>query len=162
MISTIDETYVIRCPYARAKELLRAQLQEPASNGKISKLTLTLPIGSTSISRDVLVTYQRGLDPMHFDEPWNVRWAPENGGPYPDFEGELTIRADEDYDTSILELRGSYTAPMGALGQAFDFVAGSRIASETLRGLLASIALAMERAYEVEEIGKSAAGNGVS
>jgi hypothetical protein len=154
MPGNVEESYIVQCPYARAREQLRAAIENAGPNAPIRRLTLSLPIGGATIERRVRVSYERGTDPMHFDEPWRVRWTPEEGGPYPDFEGELTVRADETYEGAILELRGTYTPPLGLVGKAFDVVAGSRIASATTRGLLGSLASQMEAQYRSEEAAK--------
>ena len=92
---------------------------------------------------------------MHFDQPWRIHWKPQ-AGPYPEFNGELTVRADETYKTSILELTGSYRPPGGALGAAFDWAAGSRIATLTAQTLLRQIADGMEARYHSDELAKQA------
>lgn len=154
MPTNIREEYIVHCPYARAREQLRDAIESAGPGAPIGALTLALPIGGATIERRVRVNYERGKDPMHFDEPWRVRWTPEEGGPYPDFEGELTVRADETYNDAILELRGTYTPPLGLAGKAFDAVAGFRIAAKTTRGLLASLGGRMEARYRSEEAAK--------
>jgi hypothetical protein len=100
-----------------------------------------------------MVTFGAAVDPMHFDQPWRIHWTPESGL-YPQFEGELTVRADETYETSRLELRGSYTPPGGIAGAAFDWVAGARIASSTARALLRHLGDEMEARYQRDEQAK--------
>jgi hypothetical protein len=90
---------------------------------------------------------------MHFDEPWHIHWKPQ-AGPYPEFDGELTVRADETYESARLELTGSYRPPGGALGAAFDWAAGSRIASATAGALLARLGDEMKSRYEADEQAK--------
>jgi hypothetical protein len=90
------------------------------------------------------------VDPMHFDQPWRIHWKPESRL-YPEFEGELTVRADETYETSHLELPGSYHPPGGIAGAAFDLVAGGRIASATAQALLHRIGNEMEAHYQHDE-----------
>lgn len=107
-----------------------------------------------ALEKNVLVWYERSTDPMHFDEPWTVRWTPEGGGPYPDFCGQLTVRADDTYRTASLELRGEYLPPLGAVGRGFDIVAGSKIASSTVRRILDNIAREMEERFLAEEARK--------
>jgi hypothetical protein len=105
------------------------------------------------LSKAVTVTFGAAVDPMHFDQPWRIHWTPESGL-YPQFEGELTVRADETYETSRLELRGSYSPPGGIAGAAFDWVVGARIASATARALLAHIGDEMETRYQHDEKAK--------
>lgn len=102
----------------------------------------------------MLVTFGAATDPMHFDQPWRIHWKPD-GGPYPEFDGELTVRADETYATSQLELKGSYEPPGGTLGAAFDWALGSRIASRTAQALLLRIGGEMESHYQRDEAAKA-------
>lgn len=91
---------------------------------------------------------------MHFDQPWKIHWKPASGGPYPEFDGELTVRYDEDYTTSILELSGDYRPPLGLVGALFDVIAGARIARATANELLGTLGDEMERRYNAEERAK--------
>lgn len=151
----LHEHRFLKCPYTRAKGYLREALQSLAATQQTQRLTLRVPFADRyGLRKDVLVTYGTGVDPMHFDEPWDVHWVPEGGGPYPAFDGELTIRADQDYPTSIIELTGSYKPPLGVAGAAFDALAGSRIAAATAQTLLQQLGDAMERRYESEEMHK--------
>lgn len=153
----LHEHRFLKCPYSRARTYLRDALESIAQNREPQKLTLRVPFrsGDLALKKDVIVTYARASDAMHFDEPWHVSWKPDGGGPYPEFEGDLTVRADEDYPTSILELTGAYTPPLGLAGAAFDAVAGSKISAATAQDLLRTIGETMERRYHDEEAAKS-------
>lgn len=152
----IYERLFLRCPYVRAREYLREALEAAVDGKSVQTLPLTAPLAFVpgTLEKNVLVRYERGSDPLHFDEPWNVCWTPEGGGPYPDFAGELTVRADESYRGAVLELTGDYAPPFGAVGRAFDMVIGSRIASSTAKALLQKIAASMEERYHSEEAAK--------
>jgi hypothetical protein len=91
---------------------------------------------------------------MHFDEPWRVAWTPEEAGPYPDFAGELIVRADDTYRGAVLELHGDYSPPMGTVGRAFDLVLGAKIAVATARALLEQIRSHLDARYALEERAK--------
>lgn len=153
----VFERHVLHCPYVRARQYLRESLEAAAADGSIHTLplTATLSIIPGALEKNVLVHYEPSVDPLHFDEPWKVRWTPENGGPYPDFSGEITIRADETYQNAVLELCGDYVPPLGLPGQVFDMAIGSRIASGTARALLQTIAGEMENRYRKEEAAKA-------
>ena len=155
-MTSIYERYLVECPYTRARDFLHESLQAAADGGGAQTLMLVAPLTIVpgTLEKNVLVRYERGSDPLHFDEPWRVHWTPEGGGPYPDFNGEVTVRADESYRRSILELRGEYLPPLGAVGRAFDLVAGSKIAAATARVLLGNIAAEMEGRYRAEEDAK--------
>jgi len=150
MATHVFESHPAACPYQRAREYLHESLEAVVKNHRVMSLALT----AGALEKPVLVSYKHGADPMRFDEPWLVHWTPEGGGPYPDFDGELTVRADDSYRRSILELRGEYVPPLGVVGQAFDFAVGSRIAAATARALLQQIAQHMEIRYNDEEEAK--------
>jgi hypothetical protein len=155
-MSDLLERRVVRCPYHLAQQYL-AQIVE-ARVAAPSPLTLSLALPGAELTKEVVVTYGAGVDPMHFDQPWRVHWEPK-GGPYPEFDGELTVRADETYESAQLELKGSYRPPGGALGEAFDFAVGARIASATAQALLQQIAGALEARYQSDEKSKASATN---
>ena len=155
-MTTIYERRLLECPYVRAREYLRESYEKAAERHDVLRLPLSVPMSPLpgAIQKNVLIWYERGDDPMHFDEPWNVKWTPEGGGPYPDFNGQMTVRADDSYRHAILELRGEYMPPLGAVGRGFDLLAGSKIASVTARRLLEQIGTEMEGRYRAEESAK--------
>ena len=152
-MSDLLERRVVRCPYHLAQRYFAESIAQVDSPGP---LTLTLSLPGAELVKDVVVTYSAATDPMHFDQPWHVHWKPQTG-PYPEFDGELTVRADETYASSQLELKGSYRPPGGALGAAFDWTIGGRIASATAHALLERVAAEMETRYASEEESKSGA-----
>lgn len=153
----IYERLFLKCPYVRAREFLREALEASAGEHTVETLPLKAPLAFVpgTLEKNVLIRYERGHDPMHFDEPWTVLWTPEGGGPYPDFAGELTVRADETYRGAVLELQGDYVPPFGAVGRAFDMMLGQRIAASTARTLLRAIGDKMEQRYGLEEAAKT-------
>ena len=147
----------IPVPYARAREYLHEQLDSLANSGEPQILRLAAAIpgdGGSKLYKDVVVTYAHATDPLHFDQPWTLRWHPQSG-PFPDFEGELTVRADEDYTSAALELRGNYEPPGGVAGAAFDAIVGSRLASATARELLGEIGRRLTQRFDSEESRKA-------
>lgn len=157
-MSTLQERRVLHCPYQRARSYLEAALKEPAEKQESKTIRLQVPIGppgGVALNKEVAITVGAGKDPMHFDEPWAIHWEPIGGGPYPNFDGTLTVRADETYQSSLLELNGEYKPPLGAAGAAFDAVLGSRIASMTAQELLEKIGNEIERQYRAEEDAKA-------
>lgn len=153
-MSELLERRFVRCPYNLAQQYL-ARLIGPRVE-KASPLTLTLDVPGGRLVKHVIVTYEAAVDPMHFDQPWRVHWEPQ-GGPYPVFDGELTVRADENYESSLLELKGSYEPPGGALGAAFDDVLGKRIATATAQALLERVGAELEVCYAQDEKSKAGA-----
>lgn len=152
-MSELLERRTVRCPYNLAQQYLAQAVGANAESGQPDRLTLTLSIPGGALVKDVIVTFGTAVDPMHFDQPWHIHWKPR-AGPYPEFDGELTVRADETYESSRLELQGSYRPPGGALGAAFDLAVGARIASATARALLDRIGSEMESRYRRDEAGK--------
>jgi hypothetical protein len=119
-------------------------VQDAMLCGQAQPMTLSLSAGNrTLIERRVLLRYAPGDDPLRFDERWTVTWTPEDGGPYPDFQGELAISMDEAARTVVV-LEGSYDPPFGAAGAAFDVIAGSRIAALSARSFLKEVAARIE------------------
>jgi hypothetical protein len=156
-MTTVKEFLYVDCPYVRAREYLHAALAHVSADQlpHLLRLKATVPATSIELAKYVNVQYDRATDPMHFDEPWRVRWTPEPGGIYPSFDGELAVRADETYGSAILELTGEYTAPLGAAGRVFDAALGQRIAAGTAQELLARIAAEMQAQYRREEAAKA-------
>lgn len=149
------EYRILNCPYHRARRYLADSIAGYAESGEETSLRLSATAGGMQFSKDVIVTYGTQPDPMHFDQIWHVHWKPTNG-PYPEFDGELSVRGDESYKSAILELNGMYRPPGGAFGAAFDWAAGSKIAKTTANELLTRLASEMERRYEREERAKRA------
>jgi len=152
-MSDLLEYRVVRCPYNLARQYLAESVEARAASGAPGPLALTLSVPGGELVKEVVVTYGTATDPMHFEQPWQVRWKPK-AGPYPEFDGELTARADETYKSTLLELKGSYRPPGGALGAAFDWAVGGRIAAATAQALLERIGAEMESRYQRDELAK--------
>jgi len=154
-MSELLERRIVACPYHLAQGYLAQSVEARADSGETGTLTLSLAVPGGELVKDVVVRFGRAVDPMHFDQPWQIHWKPQ-AGPYPDFEGELAVRADETYATSQLELRGAYRPPGGALGEVFDWAVGTRIARATAQALLERIGGGMEARYCKDEAAKAA------
>ena len=152
MSSLFEKTYV-EVPFARARQYLADSLADLAQSGK--KQTIPLRLEILHMTHNVVVHYAPSVDPMHFDQPWKIHWSPEGGGLYPDFDGQLCVRAGDDFTGCALELEGSYAPPLGAIGEAFDALAGKHIAESTAQTLLQSIAARMLERHAREEAAKT-------
>jgi len=75
----------------------------------------------------------------------SLRWKPQGDGPYPTFTGSLTIHPVS--GETELELKGEYEPPFGALGIAFDALAGNRAARATAHALLGELKAELEREF---------------
>lgn len=151
MTNILEKAY-FDIPYGRAKGYLAESLADIAESGQEQVIRLRLPL--LNMERQVLVRYAASVDPMHFDQPWKISWSPAENGPYPDFDGMLTVRASDDFTNCMLELEGVYTPPLGAVGQIFDAVAGKKIAEATAQSLLQAIGQGMLGRYHQEEAAK--------
>jgi len=150
-MSDLIQRRVVACPYHLAQQYLSDYIQSRIAAGEPGRLALTYTLpGGAQLVKEVLVTYALSADAMRFDQPWHIHWTPKSG-PYPDFDGELTVRADENYQSSLVELKGSYRPPGGAAGQAFDSVLGGHIAAETAQALLERIGTELESHYARDE-----------
>ena len=156
-MTNISQRHFIKCPYGLAKSFLEAELAA-ADGGHLEwRLHVAPPSPhGVDLAKDVDVIVSRAVDPMHFDRPWKVTWTPHGGGPYPSFTGDLTVRADEDWDVAELELAGSYEPPLGIVGKAFDALLGSRLAVTTAEALLVEIGDRLIRLYTAQEAAKKA------
>jgi len=156
-MTNVVQRHLLACPYGLAKAYLQFEL---GSDRQLWHLRVPTPAASVNplveFAKDVDVTVRPSVDPMHFDQPWNITWAPHGGGPYPTFVGTLTVRADEDWNVAALELVGSYEPPMGAAGKVFDVLFGARLASATAKDLLAEIGQRLEAHYHRDEAAKVA------
>ena len=153
----LSERHFIACPYGLAKIFLQAELTPV--QGEVLEWTLHVAPPSPrgiDIAKDVEVTVSHAIDPMHFDEPWNVAWKPHGGGPYPSFAGTLTVRADEDWNVSAIELTGQYEPPLGVVGKAFDLLLGAHLATTTAEALLRDLGDRIIVRYKAEEAAKQA------
>jgi len=118
------------------------QVGAPGGGGAV--LTLYIKLGDASISHDVIAKLTTPKGSPGFRE-MGVTWTPKDGGPYPDFEGTLTL-SDQSANSSTLTLRGRYGPPGGLPGAAFDAVVGRHLATASLNALLATLKSAIEAA----------------
>ncbi len=155
-MSKLYQSLPLACPYNRARELLAETLEPFVRSGEPWVLNLRAPVlgEGLDLGKDVVVTVGTATDPLHFDQIWSLNWHPTEGGAYPVFAGTISIRADQTYKTSLLELQGSYEPPFGAVGAAFDAVLGTRVASATARELLRTFGEKIESAYSESEHAK--------
>lgn len=141
-ITHVFQQVEVDCPFRWAQPYFERSLSGGHSP-QIVRLRATLyksgplPI---ALHGDAIVTCVPAPNRLRLYPCWTVRWTPAAGGPYPDFEGTLTLRGGSEPATSRLEISGDYQPPLGAAGRAFDAALGSRIASATARGLLEDFA----------------------
>jgi len=158
-MTQLNERAYVQAPYGRAPQYLKAYLESigwrpgaPASLSlRVKARDLGIP-GEMSVARDVTAKLTPADDPTHLTKPLVVQWSPTGGGPFPTFNGALTISEDEDYGSCVLTLSGEYEPPLGAVGKGFDAVIGRHIAVATARRLLEEIRDGMEAAQTAEQL----------
>ena len=146
-MSHVAENVVVDCPASEATTYVIGFLEElGARDDEGAVLAPSVPVGDAKIDREVVAKLTSskvtpGLTVMGFS------WRPKGGGPYPTFEGNLTL-TELTALTSQLTLSGEYGPPGGLAGAAFDAILGHRLASASLRALLATLKSAIETARQ--------------
>jgi hypothetical protein len=131
-MSTLREFTNVQCPFEDAASRLLSHF----ADGKGS-ISLRVRIADLRIERDVDI--RLAAKPAYPGyKILDVHWAPKDGGPYPAFDGTLSI-AEDGIGWSRIEIDGTYRAPFGLVGAAFDALVGHRIAQDTATELLEQI-----------------------
>jgi hypothetical protein len=152
-MSEISVKDLVRAPLASADQLLNAFFAaHPAPNGDGARVTLR----AAEMAQPAIVALSKAHRPDDMTPRYAVHWEAEAGGPFPVFDGELTIGADEDYSAFWLVLNGAYEPPGGVAGKVFDAVLGHRIAESTAAGLLAEMRADIENRFFAQEQAKKA------
>lgn len=160
-MSTLKATAVVETPFARAADLverffLSLKPEEGAGTMRLSAPGAGLGIDGFAVGHDVVVSFRRRNrknEAIAFD----LHWESATGGPYPVFDGSLTVAEDETYETCRLILEGSYTPPGKLAGAVFDAALGSRIAHATADELLQRIGRYLRQSFEESESRKPSA-----
>jgi hypothetical protein len=160
-MSTLDQSIAVACPLAQAAPRLKQFFREHGNaEGDTAKLSLHVDIDvpglplPLSLARGVIATIQPHHLPADMEPRYSVQWAPEKPGPFPLFSGELIVEGRDDYDSFTLRLRGSYTPPLGALGEGFDMAVGNRIAAAAAGNLLRRICDTINENFQKDEAEK--------
>jgi hypothetical protein len=150
-MTAIVEKELVHAPLASANMFLETFFAAHAGP-KAAGARILLHAGDAA--RPAIVTLQPAHRPEDMTPRYHVHWEAESGGPYPVYDGELRIDADEDYDAFWLVLDGTYEPPGGPAGKVFDVVIGRRIATASARGLLTQIRAEIEALFSVQELTK--------
>src|SRR5579885_503843 len=158
-MSTIKTSLVIETPFARAADLIERFLTSESTDGGKVTLHLSAPgagigLESFAVGHDVVASFRRRTGPNE-TIVFDLHWESADGGPFPIFDGTLTIAEDETYETCRLLLDGSYTPPGHLAGAVFDAALGSRIAHATAQELLERMRSFLRQTYEATELAKS-------
>lgn len=150
-MSTILRKQVVEAPAASAGRLLQVYLD---AHPKHQNGGVRIVLRAHTLEQPAVVTLTPAHRPQDMAPRFSVHWEAEGGGPYPVFDGVLTVEGGDDYDEFRLAIDGTYKPPLGLAGKAFDLVVGNRIAERTAQELLADIAGVMEARFANEEAAK--------
>jgi hypothetical protein len=132
-LTPVSEKEFVLVPWSSAEPFLRTAFS--ARSGP-ARATARIALSAGNVSHPLIIRVERVRPP---DDPvprFAIHWESERGGPYPEFDGELSVCADGDFDGFWIVLTGAYAPPGGTAGEIFDVALGSRIAQSTARALL--------------------------
>jgi hypothetical protein len=159
IMSKLTEKIFVECALNQAPGYLQRffATQGSLAGDIVVPLRLTLGIAAlqTDLEKNVVFTVSNIAAGADMVPRLTLHWEPEGGGPFPTFDGTLTIEAGDDYSDCAIALRGTYEPPFGVAGKTFDATAGRRIASATAREFLERIRDYVEDAYRETEREKS-------
>jgi hypothetical protein len=145
-LTTLSEKDLVLVPLASAEPLLRTFFAvHPGPEGTSARLVLRAGNATHPV-----IAIERVQRPDAMTPCYSIHWDSEGGSPYPAFDGELTVDADEDYNGFWVVLTGAYIPPGGAAGQFFDAAIGNRIARSTARSLLRQMRVEVEALYHAQ------------
>lgn len=138
--ATVSVTALADCPFSIAQDYAAEYLQAAEAGGPEATIhALPLPILAHRVALRFGLHFDVTDGGRRHDE---IRFFWTSGSPLlPDFRGTLRFRI-VGLQTEVL-LDGSYIVPFGALGHAFDAVAGRVIAKGSLDDLARRIARAL-------------------
>ena len=93
------------------------------------------------LARDVLLTLEE-VEQKGRIARIPISWRVPESNAFPVFQGFFEVRPLTDIETNV-SILGFYHPPFGVVGAAFDAVAGRKIATATLRHLLAEVVRAV-------------------
>ena len=165
-MTTLRERLYTSCPFGKAPAFLNYYLDQLARNsgteGAVIRLEVPLSTfgvpSNVNVGRDVIAQFAQP-DGTYGRQRTAVTWKPEDGGPFPTFNGFLSVEQDERYGSSSLLLEGTYEPPFGVAGKAFDAVLGRRIATATAHELLHALRQELEDSWSSAQ-SKTAEPNG--
>jgi hypothetical protein len=157
-MAAVREEVLIEAPYVQASGAFerRLGLQDGAQRGQCT-LTLVAPVrAGREVARTVRARTRR-VSEANYTAQFGIAWdagSTVEGIPTPGFDGTVTLRSGEDYNSCDIVLEGTYAPPGGVVGALFDEVAGRRIASATLGALLDGVGRELEAEHRDIEAGK--------
>src|SRR5579872_6779277 len=104
-MSTLKASLVIETPFSQAADLVERFFISNKGNGQENLVTLRLSapgagigVDSFAVGHDVIASFRRrkgANETIVFD----LHWESADGGPFPVFDGTLTVAEDETYET---------------------------------------------------------------
>lgn len=135
------------CAQSTAEDLIPKFFELQKDRSGATRMLLHVPLDDfglgtkIGIARDVEVRVERGRDEENLNDVFNVSWSPSAGGPFPHFDGTMTVWSEDDPSRAYLELNGEYEPPLGnVIGEAFDATVGHLIAERTAKQFVEKVA----------------------
>ena len=150
-MATLKQKIVVDTPFAQAADLVEKFFI--ASTPENDTVTLRLEARPFGLAHDVIASFRRRQGPNE-TIVFDLHWEAADKGPYPVFDGTLTVAEDETYEQCRLILEGSYTPPGWLAGAAFDAAIGKQIANLTAKELLERMRSFLMAGYEETELSK--------
>jgi hypothetical protein len=150
-MTKIEQRKRVRAPVASAKRYI-GNFFVAHKNAEGDAAHVTVHAGK--ITRDTLVILTPVHRPGDMLPRFSAKWKPFHEEPYPDFNGELDVAGDEDYNSFWLILEGEYEEPGRFAGETFDATVAKRIAENLALQLLTDIRDEIERLFSAEEENK--------
>jgi hypothetical protein len=158
-MSALHLKRAVACAICQAPQHLERWFAEHAK-GDVCVLALRAPIAlpglpDLALGRDCIIHVVRAGVPGSMIQQYLVAWESASGGPFPHFQGTLSVLNDEDYGSCFLALDGTYRPPLGLPGRAFDLAIGETIAESCGNDLLERIGTYIEQSYRGVEAAKA-------
>src|ERR1700734_2836318 len=95
VMTSIVEKELVHAPLASADRLLQAFFAaHPAPEGPRARIMLR----AGDAAQPAIVELTQAHRPQDMTPRYAIHWEAEGGGLYPNFDGELSVEADEDYN----------------------------------------------------------------
>ena len=143
-LTVVSEKDLVLVPLVSAEPFLRTFF---AAHAGPKRASARLVLRAGTASHALIAGVERVRPPGAMTPCFEIHWESERGGPYPAFDGELTVSPDADYNGFWILLTGAYVPPGGNAGQLFDAATGNCIAKSTARALLREMRVEIEALY---------------
>ena len=145
MEQRLRDRVALACPPSEAQARIERFFATRTGEDGVAHVSLRVPmhgvgpLPSIALEQPVDVTIRRDRDEENLNDLLRIAWKPQNG-PYPTFEGTLVTYRDPESGSTMVELDGTYDAPLSDAGNVFDKTIGHEIARRTATDLLQRIA----------------------